>query len=249
MAPNVISKRTSRTRLLASARGVSTLEFAFAAPLILSLILGSIEIGYQMVIKTTLESAVTAAAREAITGAIAIPGKTRDEIIQIRIRDAMSGFKMIPLTVVPGHPEQGNPRIIVGSFAAQANGGGFNTVRQAEPLFDYNQDGTCNNGNVVEYGTGLTKRETFSDANGNNKWDPANSNSGAGGPGQIATYDVEVDTPLMFGGFLNMATKASHGGGPKDLMTLASKIIVQNEVYAIASSDGDVKKYCDGTKA
>jgi TadE-like protein len=230
-------------------RGAALIEFAFAMPIIFGLMFGSIELGYQAVAKTALETAVTAAAREAITGAIAIPGKTREEVIQWRIRDAMSSFKFIPIIIVPGHPEQGNPRIMVSSYASMADGGGFGTVRQAEPMNDYNADGTCNTGNVIDSVSGTTKRETFNDANGNNAWDPANSNSGAGGPGQIVSYDVAVDSKLLFGNFFHMATKASAIGGNPDMLTLESQAVVQNEVFAIAASDGDIQKYCDGTKA
>jgi TadE-like protein len=229
-------------------RGVSALEFAFAAPVIITLILGSIEVGYQGVIKSVMESAVTGAAREAITGRIVIPGKTRDEVILMRIRDAVKDFSLIKIVTVNGNPAQGNPRIKVNFYSSQNNGGGFSKVREPEPLDDFDGDGGCDTGNVVDQFSGLTVKEKFNDANGNNKWDSGSSFSGAGGPGDIVSYDVEVDSPLLFGIYLSMGNKATTNGGDKDMMTMRSQLVVQNETYAVAATNGNIKKYCDGTK-
>jgi hypothetical protein len=236
-----------KSAILRDTRGVSALEFAFAAPVIISLILGSIEVGYQAVVRTTLESAVTSASREAITGATAISGKTRDEIIQLRVRDAMTNFSLIKVVTVNGDPTKGNPRINVRFYSSQTNGGGFANIGKDEVLKDYNGNGACDTGNVVDISDGSTKKERFSDSNGNNTWDKAGK-SGAGGPGDIVAYNVEVDSPLLFGISLGMGNKSSNNTSEKDVFTLNSQMIVQNETFATAGANSNIQKYCDGTK-
>ncbi len=250
MVGNMLGKRIARWRK--NEEGVAAIEFAFAAPIVLGMILGSIELGYQAFGKSQLESAVTAAAREEITGATTTeidPSTnlpyTRDKLIQKRVRDAMDDIFLIDVVIVAADPTKGNPRTFVTPYSSiSSGGGGFARVRQPEPMMDENGNGNCDTGLVVN-SVGALVRESFSDANGNGKWDSGGNFGGAGAPGDIVVYDVEVDSPLLFGGFIPIgATKA---GQKQNYTTLRSQVVVQNEIYAVASSNARIQRYCDGS--
>lgn len=248
-APRLI--RTLR-RLRQDDSGVSALEFAFAAPVILSMMLGSIELGYQALVKSQLESATTSAAREAISGAATAeidPATskpyTRDKLILKRIRDNMGLIGTINV-VVDNDPTQGNPRVFVTPTASiSSGGGGFARVRKPEPLTDVNGNNQCDNG-LVANASGTLVRETFFDANGNNKWDSGGSYGGAGAPGDIVAYDIEVDSPLLFGQFIPIGN-SDGSGGRTGTATLKSKVVVQNEIWAVAATSARIQRYCDGS--
>jgi hypothetical protein len=240
-------------RLIKNEKGVSVLEFGFAAPLILSMILGSLELGYMMFARSQLESAVTAAAREAISGASTTqidPATskpyTRDKLIQKRVREAMEQVSMIKIVIDPTDPTKGNPRTFVTPYSSIASGGsGFSKIRQPEPMVDVNGNNQCDTGMVLD-GTGNMVREKFSDSNGNTKWDNGGNFGGAGAPGDIVVYDVEVDSPLMFGGFVPLGSKNS-AGDRQNYKTLKSQVVVQNEIWAVASTNARIQRYCDGS--
>lgn len=64
------STRTSRrivSRLLRDSRGVSAIEFAIVAPIVLILILGTVEIAFGMFIDTSVQMAAQAASRIGLT--------------------------------------------------------------------------------------------------------------------------------------------------------------------------------------
>jgi Flp pilus assembly protein TadG len=233
--------------------GTSVVEFAFAAPLILGMIFGSVELGYMTFARSQLESAVTGAAREAISGAastIINPSTnkpyTRDRLIQKRVREAMDDVATIDVQINAADPAQGNPRLSVTPYSSIASGGaGFSKVRQPEPMTDVNLNNACDLG-LVPNSAGVLVRETFSDANGNGKWDNGGSFGGAGAPGDIVVYDIEVDSPLLFGGLIPIGSLDENGNREK-FATLKSQVVVQNELWAAASSNARITRYCDGS--
>jgi hypothetical protein len=231
---------------------MSVLEFGFAAPIALGMILGSVELGYLMFARSQLESAVTAAAREAISGAVTVEidpttGKpyTRDKLIQKRVQEAMAQVSLIKISIHPSDPTKGNPRTFVTPYSSIASGGsGFSKIRQPEPIVDANGNNQCDLNPVLD-GTGNTVREKFSDSNGNTKWDNGGNFGGAGAPGDIVVYDVEVDSPLLFGGFVPLGTKDA-AGKMQNFKTLKSQVVVQNEIWSVASTNARIQRYCNG---
>ncbi len=245
-------KISSRT-LARDEEGVAAIEFAIAAPVVFALMFGTVELGWMAFAKSQLESSVTAAAREAISGATTIeidPSTnkpyTRDKMIQKRVRTAMDEIPTINMQIVANDPTQGNPRIFVTPYASVASGGeGFSRVRQPEPMNDINLNGTCDNAPVPN-GMGGTSRETYRDANGNQQWDNGGNFGGAGAPGDIVVYDIQVDSPLLFGGFIPIGSVSN--GSRQNYTTLKSQVVVQNEIYAVASANARIWRYCDGSK-
>jgi hypothetical protein len=217
------------------------------------MILGSVELGYMMFARSQLESAVTAAAREAISGATTVeidPATnkpySRDKMIQKRVREAMEKVSLIKVTVDSSDPTKGNPRTFVTPYSSIASGGaGFSKIRQPEPIVDVNGNNICDLSPVPD-GTGNLVREKFSDSNGNTKWDNGGNFGGAGAPGDIVVYDDEVDSPLMFGGFVPLGTKDA-SGKKQNFKTLKSQVVVQNEIWAVASTNTRIQRYCNGS--
>jgi Flp pilus assembly protein TadG len=246
-------KKRLFSRFARNEKGVSVVEFGFAAPIILGMILGSLELGYMLFARSQLESAVTAAAREAISGAATVqidPATnkpyTRDKMIQKRVQEAMAQVSLINVSVDPNDPTKGNPRTFVTPYSSIASGGsGFSKIRQPEPMVDVNGNNQCDMNPVMD-GTGNMVREKFSDSNGNTKWDNGGNFGGAGAPGDIVVYDIEVDSPLMFGGFVPLGTK-DEAGNRQNFKTLKSQVVVQNEIWAVASTNARIQRYCNGS--
>jgi Flp pilus assembly pilin Flp len=149
-------------------RGASILEFALVAPVLLTLIMGTIELGYIALVRSTLESAVRDAARMGITGGT-LPNMSRDAMVQRRIRDSVDFFS-----------DDGDVRICRRSYASVAN------INQPEPFTDGNSNGRYDIG------------ESYGDTNGNGQWDADMGVAGLGGPGDVVVYDVRFEMPLLF---------------------------------------------------
>ncbi len=86
-----------RFGLIRDERGVTAVEFAMLAPVMILLITGSIEAGHYMMVKTALEGAVATASRESIANLV-LDEDTRDGRMRARIKHLMS-----PYQTAPGH--------------------------------------------------------------------------------------------------------------------------------------------------
>lgn len=167
-------------RLRHSARGASALEFALVSPILIILTMGTIELGYMAMVRSTLESAVRDAARMGITGAT-LPTISRDAMVLGRIRDAVDYFS-----------DDSTLEICRRSYASVAN------INQPEPFTDANNNGRYDPG------------ESYGDTNGNGSWDADMGVAGLGGPGDVVVYDVRFELPLLFSFFEGLISDSDH---------------------------------------
>ncbi|GAB2902460.1 hypothetical protein GCM10027202_33750 [Microvirgula curvata] len=171
--------------------GASALEFALVSPFLLLLIIGTLDIAIAMLTDGFLERSVRAATRLGITTSVPT-GKTREEAIRDIIWAGVGDWV-------------GNPSRLHIETRVYSS---FANVGQPEPCGDdsYQKTGTC---------TG-----SFTDINGNNKWDPDMGLTGAGGRGDIVSYRVWFDRP-SFTGILNLLNMG--------LYHFERRIVIQNE--------------------
>jgi hypothetical protein len=166
------SRGNSRlTRLLKGARGVTTLEFAFIAPILLLMIMGIVEFSLIMFVMAAMESATFFTSRTGKTGYVE-SGKTREQTILDSIKNLTAGLL--------------DPNKIVITYTIYPN---FDKVNGPEPFIDGNGNGTYNGG------------EAFTDINGNGMWDSDMGATGLGGPGDVVVYNIsypwKVNTPII----------------------------------------------------
>ncbi len=238
------SLRTKARRLQKLQSGVATLEFALAAPIFISLMTLVIEGSYQAVVRTALESTLTAAARESVTGNITeemrLLNLTREQVLTKRVTDKMGLFRAIQLSTATGGE---NPRVRLIPTQSVQNGGGFANVGRGEPLEDFNGNGLCDTGFVSAVSNpSAALRETFQDSNGNGVYEGPNDSTGLGGPGDIVQYQVTLKSPLFFSAF-KMANEN------KSDLDMVSTVVLQNESYASALANSNIRKHCDGSPA
>jgi len=173
-------------RLLRCARGVSTIEFAVAAPTLFLVATMLIEFAMMMFVQALLEGGLREAARFGVTG-YTPAGVTREDQIRQTVASNMAGLVDMSTASVS--------ELIYPSFS---------DVGKPEPFSDVNGNGAYDSG------------EPFSDINGNGVWDADMGAAGAGGPSDIVLYTVAVDwrpmTPLvapLFGSDGKIRMKAS----------------------------------------
>ncbi|RME61603.1 MAG: pilus assembly protein [Alphaproteobacteria bacterium] len=159
--------------------GIAAVEFSFAAPVLLAVMIGAFEIGNFMFAKVVLEGAAREAARQGITG-YAPCGMTREEFIQATIDRAMLGFSDPDRREITKRVYQS-----------------FTDIGEPEDYDDVNGNGA--------YDTG----EPFTDVNGNNQWDPDMAAAGLGGPGDVVVYDFSYELDSMTGFFSHIVPSAS----------------------------------------
>jgi hypothetical protein len=155
----------------ADARGATALEFALIAPLLLLLLLGTIELGMVSAADILLKNAAYNGARSGRTGYVP-KGVTQDKVI----RDAVK--QRIGILMDPGKV----------AVVAQAYSG-FDTLGKPEPFTDANGNGTRDNG------------ENYIDVNKNGTYDLDQGAAGYGGANQVVLYSVSYPwrffTPMV----------------------------------------------------
>lgn len=196
-------RRTVPAALARCRRGVSALEFGLAAPVLVLSVAALIELTMMMFVAALLEGGVREAARFGITGFSPLGVSREDRIRQIVAENTIGLVDMATATV----SQQIYP--------------GFADVGKPEP-FD---DQAPVNG-VYDIG------EPFQDVNGNGQWDSDMGAAGAGGPGDVVLYTIEVDwkplTPLVAPLF-----------GAAGKIRMRSSVAVRNEPYgAVANGVG-----------
>lgn len=159
-------------RLLRDTRGVTAVEFAIMAPVMLMLICGSIEVGHLAFARVALEGAVTEAARLA-TASLESSEAARLTVLENSITRTMAPFNTA---------KDQSLRIETRVFHD------FSTA-YPEPYTDAN-------GNK-HYDVG----EAFTDRNQNGKWDPAVQIAGKtlGGPGDVVSVTAIFPKRILFG--------------------------------------------------
>ncbi|MAN81100.1 MAG: hypothetical protein CMM77_06610 [Rhodospirillaceae bacterium] len=155
-----------RRSLVVNQRGSSLVEFAFAAPLMVMMIIATIEFGMIMFVSTLMESALRDAARFGITGQEP-DGATRLEQIIAIVEDRTIGLV-----------DMDNATVEVRVYPT------FGDVGRGEAFVDGNGNGAYDPG------------ETFTDENGNGAHDADIGEAGAGEAGSIVAYRMEYAWPL-----------------------------------------------------
>lgn len=158
-------------RFIRDARGVTAVEFAVIAPVLLLLLMGIVEYALIMLASSVMESATVISSRIGATG-YANAGTSREETILASVRGrAGSLLDSRSLTVSS-------------KFYSQ-----FDQINDPEPFTDTNRNGRRDSG------------EPYTDVNGNGQWDSDMGQAGLGGAGDIVVYTVSypwhVLTPIM----------------------------------------------------
>tara|TARA_R110000868_G_scaffold221440_1_gene472999 strand:+ start:463 stop:1083 length:621 start_codon:yes stop_codon:yes gene_type:complete len=155
-----------RPALLENQQGSSLVEFAFAAPLVVLMIVATIEFGMIMFVSTLMESALRDAARFGITGQEP-DGATRLERIIAIVEDRTIGLV-----------DMADAKVEVRVYPT------FGDVGRGEAFVDGNGNGAYDPG------------ETFTDENGNGAHDADIGEAGPGEAGSIVAYRMEYAWPL-----------------------------------------------------
>lgn len=188
-------------RLAADLRGISAVEFAMLAPVLILLICGTIDLGYIYVAQSSLTGAVAAAAR-ASSATQESSQADRNAAMQTAIARTMNRFLLVP----------GQHLAVVATA--------YRNFSETRP-----EDYTDTNGNGKYDGpSGSFVGEPYTDRNGNGVWDPALpiANSTVGAEGDVVTYTATFPVQHLFG-FLNLGGPGARG------VTLRAASVVRNE--------------------
>lgn len=148
--------------------GITTIEFAFVAPILLLLMMGIIEFSLIAFTMATMESATFITARLGKTGYIA-PNLTREQTIRNSITSRTAGLL--------------DPSLIRITYNIYSS---FSHNPQPEPCI-VPPAPPCPGTNGVN----------FQDINGNALWDPDLATAGLGNAGDIVVYNVLYPWPVM----------------------------------------------------
>ncbi len=148
-------------------RGSFLIEFALVGPIMVTLLLGIIEIGMILFTTTLLEGSLRDASRFGITGRV-ISGENREGTIAAIVEDRTLGLvDMSKATLdILVYPD-------------------FGSIGTGESFVDGNGNGT--------YDTG----ETYDDANENGAWDEDIGVAGAGDAGDVVLYRIRYEWPFL----------------------------------------------------
>ncbi len=157
-------------RLIRQTRGVTAIEFAFVAPVVLLLVCGTIEIGHMMFARMVLDGAVVEAARQA-TASLETSESQRVQIMRGAIQKAMAPFPLAEgqtldiTTVVYKDFNSASPEVYTDS--------------NANHIYDLG--------------------EPYVDRNKNGQWDATVPISGStiGGPGDVVSYTARFPKRIL----------------------------------------------------
>lgn len=161
--------RAFASRLRGDQRGITIVEFAIVAPVMLLLLMGSMDLAHTLYMRASLQGVMQKAARDASLEAGA--GVPRQTIIDGIVTDQVT--KLANSAVVTFD------RRFYRTFSEAS-------TARAEEWTDTNGDGLCNAG------------EPYTDLNGNMMWDRDGSNTGQGGAKDTALYTATVEYPRLF---------------------------------------------------
>jgi Flp pilus assembly protein TadG len=141
-------------------RGAAALEFAFALPILITVMCGTLDLGMILFADVLMEGAVRDTSRLGITG-YSPTGEDRDTLI-------LNALQKDTLGLIDVHRATITHKVYA-SFA---------DVGKPEPYVDANGNG--------QYDPG----ESYTDVNGNGQWDADMGVAGLGGSGDIVLYTV-----------------------------------------------------------
>jgi len=159
------------SRIWKDKKAAAALEFAFAAPVIIMITVGTLELGVIKFMGASIENAVLDASRRGVTG-FTPTSVSREQLIRGSVKDWSMGLL-----------DMDSVDIITKIYPS------FEDIGKPEPFTDLNANGSWDDG------------EPYSDINGNGQWDSDMGQAGLGGPGEVVLYRVEykwgVLTKLM----------------------------------------------------
>ena len=158
-------------RLYRNKEGVTAIEFALVAPVLLMLVMGSLEISLMMFATSMMEGATFQSSRTGKTGYVA-DGLTQEETI-IAALNERAGILM----------DTENISVTPKSY------GSFSEVGEPEPFVDTNGNGERDPG------------ENYTDVNGDGEYSEDMGEDSYGASAQVTmytiTYDWPISTPLL----------------------------------------------------
>jgi hypothetical protein len=166
--PGARPAATASCGLRSCERGVTAVEFALIAPVLLLLLCGIIEFSMITFVSTTLESATSITSRLGKTG-YAAAGKTRQEHIMDTINHQTAGLL--------------DPAKITITTRVYSD---FSKVGQPEPCIS-----------PVNPPCSGTAGVHYVDANGNGQWDSDMGAAGLGNGGDVVVYTVNYPWPVL----------------------------------------------------
>lgn len=161
--------RALASRLRKDERGITIVEFAVVAPVMLLLLMGSMDLAHTLYMRATLQGIMQKAARDASLEAGA--GVPRQAVIDGMVSDQVKNLAASAVVTFD--------RRFYRTFSEAS-------TARAEEWTDTNNDGTCNDG------------EPYTDQNSNMQWDRDGSNTGQGGAKDTALYTATVQYQRLF---------------------------------------------------
>lgn len=166
LPPPLLLKRLARHE-----DGIAALEFAIISPVLMLLVMGTMEVALILTAQVLMESATYSASRVGKTGQVATDS-TREATIKNEIA-RIGGLLMEPSKIVVTSTYYNN----------------FDEIEKPEPFEDNNSNGKRDNG------------EPFTDWNGNGKYDLVSGDAGYGAREKVVVYTSSYDwtlfTPLI----------------------------------------------------
>jgi Flp pilus assembly protein TadG len=156
-------------RLGVDDRGVSVTEFGLIAPVVVVMMMGTMDAGHTLYMRSVLDGAIQELSRDSSLEDGAIEGKQQviDERVSNRLRQ-LNKFATVSVK-----------RRFYRNFTTAA-------LAAAEKFTDTDGDGVCNNG------------EPYIDANLNNTWDSDGGDAGQGGAKDVSIVTVRVTYEHLF---------------------------------------------------
>jgi Flp pilus assembly pilin Flp len=124
---------SARSGILRDERGATLIEFAMLAPVLLTLLLGMFEMGYNFYMQSQLQGAVQKAARDSTIESADVSEAAIDEHVGRAVRQIVPNAEM--------------------SFSRRAYSN-FSDVHRAEDFTDIDGNGACNDGEPFEDANG-----------------------------------------------------------------------------------------------
>ncbi|WP_397597991.1 TadE/TadG family type IV pilus assembly protein [Sphingorhabdus sp.] len=158
------------TKFSSNEDGVSILEFALIAPVVMAMMLGTLDIGHSLFVRATLDGAVQDAARSSsLEGATS---ETQQDLIDERVASTIRELAPDAKVTVS--------RRYYKTFSTAA-------LARAEEVIEQSP------GNLK-----CDRGESFMDANGNGVWDADGGSDGQGGARDIVIITFKVSYPRLF---------------------------------------------------
>lgn len=155
--------------LIKDTSGANALEAALGLPVLLTAMIGVLEVSNLYFVSATLENAVLSASRFGVIGNTE-EGKTREEqLLEVLEEQTFGWVHMDDLEIETLVYEQ------------------FGDIGEEEPYVDANDSGTYDEG------------EEYSDVNGNGEWDDDMAVVGMGDSGDIVLYRISYSPPSLTG--------------------------------------------------